>query len=252
MCWNQPALNHADLYNQSGAMAGSIETYFPVIPGWDIAGVVERAGPRAPDFAPGDKVIGYIRSDVLRAHGGLAQLVSADVRTLTSKPPPMSWHEAAGLPLAGLTAYQAVVRTLGARGDSCSRKAAGQALFREAKIIASRRGLSSPYKRPEGCGQSRGRRVGGGLLSREVGAEVLAGAHHGLEVEVEIALSGLQGTVTGDQSQDVRRNSRVRHQCQSGVPRVARGRRPYPAGLSDPVIVSVRPVPGGDRPDDSS
>ncbi|SNS33964.1 NADP-dependent oxidoreductase [Actinacidiphila glaucinigra] len=111
------ALNPADLALQAGALDSAVETYFPVVPGWDIAGVVERAGPAAPEFAPGDEVIGYIRGDVQRAHGGLAELVAADVRTLVRKPVTMGFAEAAGLPLAGLTAYQAVVRALDVRPD---------------------------------------------------------------------------------------------------------------------------------------
>jgi NADPH:quinone reductase-like Zn-dependent oxidoreductase len=106
------ALNPADLALQAGALDGAVDTYFPVIPGWDIAGVVERPGLATPEFAPGDEVIGYIRGDVQRAHGGLAELVSADVRTLARKPGSLSFAQAAGLPLSGLTAYQAVVHAL--------------------------------------------------------------------------------------------------------------------------------------------
>jgi NADPH:quinone reductase-like Zn-dependent oxidoreductase len=46
---------------RAGAVA-SVPTYFPVIPGWDIAGVVEHAGLGAPEFTVGDEVIGYIRT----------------------------------------------------------------------------------------------------------------------------------------------------------------------------------------------
>ncbi|KIF74229.1 alcohol dehydrogenase [Streptomyces sp. 150FB] len=108
-------LNRADTALQAGALDGAVETYFPVVPGWDIAGVVERAGPGAPEFAPGDEVIAYLRGEVQRAHGGFAELVSADVRTVAHKPRTMSFAEAAGLPLAGLTAYQGVVRALAVR-----------------------------------------------------------------------------------------------------------------------------------------
>ncbi|MBL7488876.1 NADP-dependent oxidoreductase [Frankia sp. AgB1.9] len=105
-------LNAADLSYQAGAMDHTVETFFPVVPGWDIAGVVERAGPAAPEFAPGDEVIGYIRGDVQRAHGGYAEQVAADVRTLFHKPANLSWAQAAALPLGGLTAYQAVRHAL--------------------------------------------------------------------------------------------------------------------------------------------
>lgn len=105
------AVNPADLKLRAGA-AASVPTYFPVIPGWDIAGVVEQAGLGAPEFAVGDEVIGYIRSDVEHRHGGYAELVAADVRTLAAKPAALSWEQAAALPLAGLTAYRAVVHAL--------------------------------------------------------------------------------------------------------------------------------------------
>jgi NADPH:quinone reductase-like Zn-dependent oxidoreductase len=106
------ALNPADLELQAGALDGAVDTYFPVIPGWDIAGVVERSGLATPEFAPGDEVIGYIRGDAQRAHGGMAELVSTDARNLVRKPRALSFAEAAGLPLAGLTAYQAVAHAL--------------------------------------------------------------------------------------------------------------------------------------------
>lgn len=109
------ALNPADVALQAGALDGAVATYFPVVPGWDVSGVVVSAGPAAGEFAPGDEVVGYLRGDVQHAHGGLAELVSADVRTLVRKPRPMDFREAAGLPLAGLTAYQAVVRALDVR-----------------------------------------------------------------------------------------------------------------------------------------
>ncbi len=112
-------LNRADAANQAGALDSAVETFFPVVPGWDIAGVVERSGPGAPEFATGDEVIAYIRTDVQRAHGGFAELVSADVRTVAHKPSTMSFTEAAGLPLAALTAYQGVVRALAVQpGDT--------------------------------------------------------------------------------------------------------------------------------------
>ena len=106
------ALNPADLAMQAGALDGAVDTYFPVIPGWDIAGEVERPGLATTEFAPGDEVIGYIRGDVQRAHGGMAELVSTDARNLVRKPGTLSFAEAAGLPLAGLTAYQAVAHVL--------------------------------------------------------------------------------------------------------------------------------------------
>ncbi|GHH82134.1 oxidoreductase [Streptomyces sulfonofaciens] len=106
-------LNRADAAIQAGALDGAVETFFPVVPGWDVAGVVERSGPGAKEFAPGDEVVAYVRGDVQRAHGGFCELLSADVLTVAHKPSTMSFTEAAGLPLAGLTAFQGVVHALG-------------------------------------------------------------------------------------------------------------------------------------------
>ena len=105
-------LNRADAAIQAGALDGAVETYFPVVPGWDVAGVVERSGPGAREFAAGDEVIAYVRGDVHRAHGAFAELVSTDVRAVVHKPHTMSFAEAAGLPLAALTAYQGIVHAL--------------------------------------------------------------------------------------------------------------------------------------------
>jgi NADPH:quinone reductase-like Zn-dependent oxidoreductase len=105
------ALNPADHQLQAGLGVSHTDAWFPVIPGWDVAGVVERVGAGVSEFAPGDEVIGYIRQDILH-NGAYAELVSAPVETLVRKPRTASWPETAGLPLAGLTAYRAIVQTL--------------------------------------------------------------------------------------------------------------------------------------------
>jgi NADPH:quinone reductase-like Zn-dependent oxidoreductase len=105
------ALNPADHMLQAGIGDSHTDAWFPVIPGWDVAGVVERVGTGINEFAPGDEVIGYLRREILH-HGAYAELVSAPVETLARKPRMASWPEAAGLPLAGLTAYRAIIQTL--------------------------------------------------------------------------------------------------------------------------------------------
>jgi NADPH:quinone reductase-like Zn-dependent oxidoreductase len=88
-----------------------METWFPVVPGWDLAGIVERVGPGVAEFQPGDEVIAYTHQEILHS-GTYAERVSVPVERLWRKPANASWGEAAGLPLAGLTAYRAVVETL--------------------------------------------------------------------------------------------------------------------------------------------
>jgi NADPH:quinone reductase-like Zn-dependent oxidoreductase len=138
------ALNPADHMLQAGLGESHTDAWFPVIPGWDVAGVVECVGPGVSEFAPGDEVIGYIRQEILH-HGAYAELVSAPVEALARKPRTARWPESAGLPLAGLTAYRAIVQTLnvapgetvlihGAAGG-VGAVAAQLALAREARVI---------------------------------------------------------------------------------------------------------------------
>ncbi|MET7992130.1 NADP-dependent oxidoreductase [Amycolatopsis sp. NPDC005232] len=134
-------LNPADLAVRAGALRDVVETYFPVVPGWDIAGVVERAGIAAPEFAPGDEVIGYLRGPVAHRNGGYAAKTVAEVGMLARKPATMSWAEAAGLPLAGLTALQAV-RALDLRaGETLLVHAAAGGVGSLAVQLAAARGV---------------------------------------------------------------------------------------------------------------
>jgi NADPH:quinone reductase-like Zn-dependent oxidoreductase len=100
-------VNPVDWKIREGRLDGAFSVHFPLVPGWDVAGVVAKVGPSVTEFAPGDEVIGYVRRDEIQ-HGTYAELVPAPVRTLGPKPARASWAQAAALPLAGLTAYQAL------------------------------------------------------------------------------------------------------------------------------------------------
>lgn len=102
-------VNPVDWKVREGYLDGIMDVRFPVVPGWDVAGVVEQVGLDTPEFSVGDEVFGYARKDWV--HGGtLAEYVSAPVRTLARKPASLSFEEAAAVPLAGLTAYQSIRR----------------------------------------------------------------------------------------------------------------------------------------------
>ncbi len=102
-------VNPVDWKLMAGGLDGLMDAYFPVIPGWDVAGVVEKVGIDTPEFASGDEVYAYARKDVV--HGGtFAEYVTVPVRALARKPESLSFEQAAALPLAGLTAYQALTR----------------------------------------------------------------------------------------------------------------------------------------------
>ncbi|MGP3971633.1 NADP-dependent oxidoreductase [Streptomyces sp. 6N223] len=111
-------VNPVDFKARSGLLDGMLDAVFPVVPGWDVAGTVVRLGADTPEFRLGDEVMGYVRKDVLGG-GSCAEFIAAPVRTLALRPAALGPEEAAGLPLAGLTAYQALVKALRvARGET--------------------------------------------------------------------------------------------------------------------------------------
>jgi NADPH:quinone reductase-like Zn-dependent oxidoreductase len=95
-------------------MKEKLPFHFPLVLGWDVAGVVEQAGPAVTAFKPGDEVYGYIRRHHLQ-YGTYAEYATATDTYFAHKPAELSFEEAAALPLAGLTAHQAL-ETLGVRG----------------------------------------------------------------------------------------------------------------------------------------
>lgn len=78
--------------------------------GWDIAGTVEEVGPGVTLFKVGDRVFGMPRFP--HPASAYAEFVTARARELAHVPGGMSDVEAGALPLAGLTAWQALVDTL--------------------------------------------------------------------------------------------------------------------------------------------
>jgi NADPH:quinone reductase-like Zn-dependent oxidoreductase len=104
-------VNPVDVLIRSGGLTGAYPHHLPIVPGWDVAGVVEAAGPAVTAFAAGDEVFGYVRRDDVQ-WGTTAELVPAPQRCLAHKPESLSFAEAAGLPLAGLTAYQSLTEAL--------------------------------------------------------------------------------------------------------------------------------------------
>ncbi|KJK09592.1 NADP-dependent oxidoreductase [Terrabacter sp. AAH1] len=111
------SVNPVDWKLMSGGLDAVMDVRFPVVPGWDVAGVVEAVGFDTPEFAPGDEVIAYARKDYV--HGGtFAEYVTVPARSLAPKPRSLSWDEAAGLPLAGLTAWRVLKRLGVGEGDT--------------------------------------------------------------------------------------------------------------------------------------
>lgn len=81
--------------------------------GWDVSGTVEAVGPGVTLFQPGDEVFGMPRFPAQA--GGYAEYVTATARHFARKPETLDHVQAAALPLAALTAWQALTDTAGVR-----------------------------------------------------------------------------------------------------------------------------------------
>ncbi len=79
----------------------------PLILGWDIAGVVEEIDPDVTRFAVGDRVFGMPWFP--RIAGAYAEYATSPARQLAHAPDSLTDEQAGALPLAGLTAWQALV-----------------------------------------------------------------------------------------------------------------------------------------------
>ncbi|MEU0859423.1 NADP-dependent oxidoreductase [Streptomyces griseofuscus] len=107
--------------------------------GWDVSGTIEAVGPGVGMFRPGDEVFGM--PSFPRQAGAYAEYVVAPARHLAPKPAALTHVEAAALPLAALTAWQALVDTAGLRpGERLLVHAAAGGVGHLAVQIAKARG----------------------------------------------------------------------------------------------------------------
>ncbi|WP_428907989.1 NAD(P)-dependent alcohol dehydrogenase [Niallia sp. Krafla_26] len=75
------------------------------IPGGDMAGTVEAVGKNVTQFQPGDEVFGDLSSC---GWGAFAEYVSVPENAIATKPANVSYEEAAAVPMAAVTALQAL------------------------------------------------------------------------------------------------------------------------------------------------
>jgi NADPH:quinone reductase-like Zn-dependent oxidoreductase len=107
-------VNPVDFKIRGGYMAERLPFHFPLVLGWDAAGVVEKVGPAVTWFKPGDEVYGYCRRHHLQ-FGTYAEYAMVPEGFLAHKPRSLSFEESAAVPLAALTAHQAL-DAVGLRG----------------------------------------------------------------------------------------------------------------------------------------
>jgi NADPH:quinone reductase-like Zn-dependent oxidoreductase len=102
-------VNPIDAKTRSGGGFAPEAGPLPHIPGWEFSGVVEKTGFGVTRFQPGDEVFGM--PFFPRPGRAYADYVVAPSRQLALKPANLTHAQAAGLPLAGLTAWQLLVDT---------------------------------------------------------------------------------------------------------------------------------------------
>jgi NADPH2:quinone reductase len=85
----------------------------PAMLGWDVSGVVDALGPGVTDFAVGDEV--YYLADILAGAGAYAEYHVAPATLVARRPRGLDPVQAAAVPLAGGTAWDAIVRRLAVR-----------------------------------------------------------------------------------------------------------------------------------------
>src|SRR5207253_40731 len=97
-------VNPADPLTLSGKYAREFGTHLPLIPGYDIAGIVEKTGIKVTKLKVGDAIYGYPTFG-----GGWAGYVTVTEGEVAAKPASLSFTEAAAVPMGALTAWQALV-----------------------------------------------------------------------------------------------------------------------------------------------
>src|SRR5437588_3351259 len=98
------SVNPADPLTLSGKYAKEFGTHLPLIPGYDIAGIVEKTGANVTKLKTGEAVYGYPTFG-----GGWADYVTVKEWEVAGKPASLKFVEAAAVPMGALTAWQALV-----------------------------------------------------------------------------------------------------------------------------------------------
>lgn len=96
------SFNPIDVAFRRGELGGTL----PLIPGRDFSGLVTQVGPEVDDLRAGDAVYGYLPGP--RSNGTYAEYVTAPAVFMAKKPETLSFEQAAGVPVVGMTALHAI------------------------------------------------------------------------------------------------------------------------------------------------
>jgi len=101
------SVNPVDWKILKGGYQSKFPVALPLTPGWDVSGVVEKAGADVKNFKPGDEV--YSRPDPTK-NGAFAEYIVVKANIVALKPKKIDHMRAAAIPLAGLTAWQGLFK----------------------------------------------------------------------------------------------------------------------------------------------
>ncbi|XVF14110.1 hypothetical protein REPUB_Repub09cG0029100 [Reevesia pubescens] len=113
-------INPVDFKRMLGLFKAT-DSPLPIIPGYDVAGVVVKVGSQVKKFKEGDEVYGDINEKAVdhpKQFGTIAEYTAVEEKLLAFKPKNLSFLEAAGLPLAIETAHGGLERTEFSAGKS--------------------------------------------------------------------------------------------------------------------------------------
>jgi len=100
-------VNPVDWKIREGHLARAFPHAFPLVPGWEAAGTVEEMGEGTSRLRKGSRVFAYARKPLVQ-WGTYAENVVVPETSAAPMPANLLFEEAAGVPLAALTAYQAL------------------------------------------------------------------------------------------------------------------------------------------------
>lgn len=101
------AVNPVDWKIREGMFKSKMPHEFPLIPGWDAAGIIAAVGKNIRNFKEGDKVFSYCRKPIIK-EGTYAEFIACDAAHVTKMPNNVNFAQAAAIPLVALTAWQAL------------------------------------------------------------------------------------------------------------------------------------------------
>lgn len=105
------AVNPFDWKVREGYLKEMVPLNFPATLGGDVAGVIAEIGEDVSGFAIGDEVYG--QANALSGNGSYAEFAPVKAFSISAKPKSVDFVTAAALPLAAVSAYQALVDHIG-------------------------------------------------------------------------------------------------------------------------------------------